>query len=370
MKQPKRILVVFDDCGPGDALCLSFCVEALRKANPTATVDVLVGGHAWPVFENQAGFGRVILSQLYGSPHGQRPLSKARKAWELVRLAVRLGRGYDMTVTFLWGTTALNLLARWTSRNSIGYANKFPWLHASDLGYYEASGEPIELGIKLLAAAGISASPDVPYLRFPDVHPGAASTGVTHGSRRVVVHVGSDWACQQWQPDRWAEVADHLISRYDAKVVFTGLADESAYIDAIRASMHHKSVSFAGATTVVELAQVLADARLCICVDSLIFELAQAAGTPIVVLAGQSRTRAVVTSPSQPIVVNRTTPELRAAILACKTRVSKASYGACRNYACPMAGLRDISVSEVLEAIERKAALEPLDAGVKAAVNE
>lgn len=368
MKQPERILVIFDDCGPGDALCLSFCVQALRKAHPGATLDVLVGGHAWPVFEHQEGFGKIVVSKLYGGPQGQRPLPRVLKALELARLAMRLGRGYDITVTFLWGTTTLNVLARWTSRNSIGYANKIPRLHASNLGPYEPSGEPIELGIKLLASAGISATPDVPYRRLPDMLPGPAAAQVSRSSKRVVIHVGSDWACQQWQPDRWAAVADQVVSKYSAEVVFTGLANETAYIDAIRSAMLEKSVSFAGATTIVELAEVLAGARLCVCVDSLIFELAQASGTPIVVLAGQSRTRAVVASPSRPIVVNRTTPNLRAAILACKTRVSKASYGACRNYACAMAGLRDISVTDVLEAIEAQGVLELADHQARMAV--
>ncbi|HSS59977.1 MAG TPA: glycosyltransferase family 9 protein [Candidatus Limnocylindrales bacterium] len=369
MRKPKRILVIFDDCGPGDALCLSFCLQALRKAHPTATIDLLVGGHASPVFEHAEGFGRIVVSHLYGRADGQRPLSPVRKAMELARLALRLGRGYDLAITFLWGTTALNVLARWAARRSFGYANKWPSLHASDLGPYEASGEPIELAIELLAAAGVSATPDIPYLRLPEPPHGSTAVGASRGSNRVVVHVGSDWACQQWQPDRWAEVADRLIARYGVDVVFTGLANEGAYIDEIRAAMQQDSVSFAGATTVAELAEVLAGARLCVCVDSLIFELAQAAGTPIVVLAGQSRTRAAVASPSNPIVVNRTTPELRAAILACKTRVSKASYGACRNFACPMAGLRDISVTDVLEAIEAQGVLAPVESGVNEAAN-
>lgn len=359
MKQPRRILLIFDDCGPGDALCLSFCIQALRKALPDATVDLLVGGHAAPVFEHATGFGRIIVSRLYGSNRGQRPLSASRKALEMARLALRLGRGYDMAVTFLWGTTALNVLARWASKRSFGYANRWPQLHTSKLGWYHSDGEPIELAIKLLAAAGISATPDVPYLR-PAEGGSPAAAALRSRSRRVVVHVGSDWACQQWQADRWAAVADHLVSRYGAEVVFTGLADEDEYIEGIRAAMRTKSVSFAGSTTVAQLAELVAGARLCVCVDSMIFELAQAVGTPIVVLAGQSRTQAVVQSPSRPIVVNRTTPELRAAILACKTRVTKAAYGACRNYACAMAGLRDIPVQEVIEAVRAQGVLEPI----------
>lgn len=363
MKEPRRILVIFDDCGPGDALCLSFCLQALRKAHPDATIDLMVGGHASPVFEQAQGFGRIIVSRLYGGADGQRPLSRLRKLRELVRLALLLGRGYDMAITFLWGTTVLNLLARWAARTSFGYANGVRWTQSSRLGRYKPSGEPIGLAISLLAAAGVSASPDIPYLRLHQSGPESVPPIAPGRPNYVVVHVGSDWACQQWQPDRWAAVADSLVSRYGVEVLFTGLAEETEYIDSIRAAMQSRSVSFAGATTVAQLAELVAQARLCVCVDSMIFELAQSAGTPIVVLAGQSRTHVVVAGPSRPIVVNRTTAVLRSAILECKTRVAKASYGGCRNYACAMAGLRHISVVDVLEAIEARGVLTAIGSG-------
>ena len=359
MSDVHRILVVLDDCGPGDALCLSFCLNAVRKAHPGATIDLLVSARAWPVFEHAGGFGRVIVSHLYGAPPGVQPRSRLGKVIELARLALRLGRNYDLAVTFLWGTTAINLLARWAAHRSFGYANKMPWLLDSALDSYPPSGEPIQLAINLLAVAGVSADAEVPYIPFNrDTQP--SQPHPSPAGNLVVLHTGSDWACQQWLPERWAVVADSLVSRYGAEVLFTGLAEESEYIENIRAQMRHRSISLAGKTTVGDLTEILARAALCVCVDVLTYELAQAVGTRIVLLAGQSRTRAVVAGLSRPIIVNRTTPELRTAILNCKTRVEKASYGGCRFYACSMAGLRDISVDDVLEAIEAQGVLEPL----------
>jgi ADP-heptose:LPS heptosyltransferase len=107
-------------------------------------------------------------------------------------------------------------------------------------------------------------------------------------------------------------------------------------------------VSLAGQTSVAELGEVLAGAVLCVCVDSLAYELAQSAGTPTVVLAGESRTRPDVAGKGAPIVVNRTSPELRTAILDCKLSHAKAAFGGCLDWSCPMAGLRSIRVDEVL----------------------
>lgn len=367
MRKVKRILAVFDDCGPGDALCLTFCLSAVRKAHPDATIDLLVSARAWPVFENANGFGRVIMSSLYSNAPGARSLPRILKVFELVRLAIKLGPRYDTAITFLWGTTAINLLTRWASRRSFGYANRLQWLLTSRLGRYPPDGEPIQLAINLLASADISANPEVPYIPFQrhsarQVEPRLARAMhvAPRAAQLVVIHTGSDWACQQWLPERWAIVADRLIERYGAEVVFTGVAEESDYVEDIRSRMHHRSRSLAGKTTVGQLTDLLTRAALCVCVDVLIYELAQAVGTRIVLLAGQSRTQAVVGGPSLPIVVNRTTPELRGAILRCKTRVEKASYGGCHHYSCVMAGLRDITVEDVLQAIEAQDVLAPL----------
>lgn len=360
MRKVNRILAVFDDCGPGDALCLSFCLSAVRKAHPDATIDLLVSARAWPVFENANGFGRIIISTIYGNPPGARPLPRWLKVVELVRLALKLGRGYDLAITFLWGTTAINLLTGWVSRRNFGYANKLQWLLTPKLGSYPPNGEPIQLAINLLAAADISANPEVPYIPFHRAGGVQVEPHLARASHMVVIHTGSDWACQQWLPERWAVVADRLIERYGAEVVFTGLAEEAEYVDDIRSRMRHRSLSLTGKTTVGELTDLLTRAALCVCVDVLIYELAQAVGTRIVLLAGQSRTQAVVGGPSRPIVVNRTTPDLRTAILQCKTRVEKAAYGGCHYYKCVMAGLRDISVDDVLQAIEAQNVLAQL----------
>lgn len=359
-RRVRKILAVFDDCGPGDALCLSFCMNAVRKAHPDATIDILVGERAWPVFEHAESFGRVVVSHLYVDSPRSGPMRRIRKLRELIRLAFRLGRGYDMALTFLWGTTATDALARWAARETYGYSNKIPWLLTRPLGRYPENGEPIQLAIDLLSSAGIAATPDVPYISYRRKTSLSIEGSRPLTNKLVVIHTGSDWACQQWLPNRWAAVADQLVERFGAEIVFTGVADESEYIDQIRSQMTHPSISLAGKTSVTDLTEVVARAALCLTVDVLTYELAQAVGTRIVLLAGQSRTHAVVSGPSRPIVVNRTTPELRAAILQCKTRVEKASYGGCRNYGCPMAGLRDIAIDDVLDVVARQQLLEPV----------
>jgi hypothetical protein len=75
-----------------------------------------------------------------------------------------------------------------------------------------------------------------------------------------------------------------------------------------------------------------------------------------VVLAGPSDTLKVDLGPRSPVVINRASPELKEAIL--KSKAAHDMHGGCLNYACPMAGLREIQLVDVLEAIASQGALE------------
>lgn len=353
----QRLLLVLDDCGPGDALAADFCLDAVRRAHRGAEIDLLVSERAAPVFARDRRFQRVITSRLYEQRARRRSVLVLLKMREAARLSRALRRRYDLTVTFYWGTTLLNVIARLLTRGpSLGYANAWPWLLDSRLGRYKPEGDPLEQAARLLAAAGLQATPALPA---PRVEQGAAQEtaglldlhGLKNSSELAVVHTGSDWACQQWLPERWAELADRLAAELGLDVVFTGVRAEAAYIEGIRQRMFSSSVSLAGDTRVPDLTVLLARAAICVCVDSLPFQLAQAAGTPTVLLAGQSRTEAAPLGAARPVVVNRTTPQLRAAILACKLSHERASYGGCLHYGCPMAGLRDISVEDVVHAV-------------------
>jgi ADP-heptose:LPS heptosyltransferase len=344
----QRILVVLDDCGPGDALRVHFCAHAIRERYPQASLELLVGEQAAPLFERQQLFDRVLVSALYKLGSRSRWWPPARKAAVAARLALRLGRVYDMAFTFYWGTSLLNLLVRLSTHGpAYGYANAWPALVDGGLGRYNPEAGAIEQAVALVGAAGIMATCPEPVLR-PRQNGSPTGPGRVLPRLPIVLHPGSDWACQMWPAERWAELADRLNAETGGSIVFTGSAGEVGDVERIRALMRAPSASLAGQTNVTELGEVLAGAVLCVCVDSLAYELAQSAGTPTVVLAGESRTRPDVPGKGAPIVVNRTSPELRSAILDCKLSHAKAALGGCLDWSCPMAGLRSIQVGDVV----------------------
>ena len=366
-RSPKRILCMLAEPGAGDALRISFCLQAVRESYPSAEIVLLVRQDAAGVFKRSQLsklFDRVVVSRLYPQTGPSALRLHLKQARELVRLVLELGVGYDLVIVFWWGTTLLNVLARLVGRRSIGYAHRFPSLLSCDLGSpWERTTDPVEQNRALLAPAGVRPALVVAP---PTIHTTEDEAAVQRlleeyrlgfATTLMVLHPGSDWACQQWLPERWAALADRLAADYGADVVFTGTDSERAYVDGIRALMRASSTSLVGRTTLSQLGALVTRAQFCVCVDSVVYELTQAAGTPAVVLAGPSEPDNTPTGLHPPIIVNRTTAELKMAINNC--RVTKAwTEGGCRNYACSMAGLQHITVADALAAIERQGVLD------------
>jgi ADP-heptose:LPS heptosyltransferase len=254
----------------------------------------------------------------------------------------------------LWGTSVLNIIGRVAGRGRrIGYPHRFAGLLRSGPTEYGNQGD-IAANLALLEAAGVSApNAGSPALMVAQAERDMAqSLLVSHGRRPhhplVVIHSGSDWACQQWLPERWAQVADRIAAEHDADIVFTGLAGERQYTDQIRRCMASTSISVAGETSLLELAAVISQADLCVSVDSAAHDLAQALGVPAVVIAGPTVPEA---PPSRSLtVLNRTSLLNRQTILGCQARFP---LGVCHDYSCPFAGLKNISVDRVLDVIAR-----------------
>ncbi len=116
---------------------------------------------------------------------------------------------------------------------------------------------------------GIHADPEDLAIRAP---------GGSRGPAEVVVHPGAASLARRWPPERFARVAAELPG-----VVITGVERELGLRVAALAGLPEERVLRTG---LLELAEVVAGARLVICGDTGMAHLATALGTPSVVLFG------------------------------------------------------------------------------------
>jgi ADP-heptose:LPS heptosyltransferase len=125
---------------------------------------------------------------------------------------------------------------------------------------------------------GVTADPDDVLLARPE------RTPLVEGA--VVVNAGADAASRRWPVERFGQVARHLARRGE-RVVLTGTAAEAetAYAVADAAGLPRGSV-LAGQTDLVDLAALVASARLVVSGDTGVAHVASAYRTPSVLLFG------------------------------------------------------------------------------------
>jgi ADP-heptose:LPS heptosyltransferase len=125
---------------------------------------------------------------------------------------------------------------------------------------------------------GVECDPDALDLAVPDVAPPVRDV--------AVVHPGAAFPGRRWPPERFAAVARHLAAAGQRVVVTGGPAErELACTVAALAGLEENAV-LAGRTTSLELAAVIAAARVVVCGDTGVAHLASAYRRPSVVLFG------------------------------------------------------------------------------------
>jgi lipopolysaccharide heptosyltransferase II len=102
----------------------------------------------------------------------------------------------------------------------------------------------------------------------------------------IAIHPGAGAALKSWPAERWAEVADALHQQANAEVVLTGGPGERALTDQIAGRLTPRPASFAGETTLGQLAALFTRCDLVIGGDSGPLHLAATVGAATVRLYG------------------------------------------------------------------------------------
>jgi heptosyltransferase-2 len=97
---------------------------------------------------------------------------------------------------------------------------------------------------------------------------------------------------KQWPAERYAETAAALVAQTGGSIISLGTQAEQAPCQQVAAAAAPNGLNLAGATTMEELAAVLALSAAVLCNDSGGMHLAAALGTPLVALYG-------ITNPAQ-----------------------------------------------------------------------
>jgi len=279
--------VVIKPLALGDVLLTTPFLDALRRAYPQAHVTYAVGDYARPALANNPHIDDVLPMGRLGVP----------RSYDLRAYAafVRALRARRFDAAFVLDRSPLMAL--------LPYLAGIPYrigLHSRGRGFAHTTRVPVREGqreaeeyLRVALAAGVPPQGarshfyptprDIEAMRRLIQEFGLARVGpLVVCAPGGGVNAGAIDVAKRWPPDRFARVADALISQLGAAVALAGLPSDASSIAAVRRAMHYATVDFGGQTSLGQLAALIELSDLFVGNDSLGGHLAACVGTPSV----------------------------------------------------------------------------------------
>lgn len=114
-----------------------------------------------------------------------------------------------------------------------------------------------------------------------------AAAGVRKNALRIAFASGAAYGSAKcWEPEKYAALADQLITAFDAEVIFFGAAQEAGLAQRTIGAMLGRACNLVGVTPLGELPALLSNCHLFIGNDSGAMHLAGAVGLPVIGIFG------------------------------------------------------------------------------------
>jgi predicted lipopolysaccharide heptosyltransferase III len=272
----------------GDTVLATPSLYALKRFLPHSRVDILLEDWVAPVLD---GFEYVdnIITLKRGSTAARAGVARQLRATR-----------YDVAYNLHGGTTATLLTRASGARHRVGYSGyQYGRLHnhlapSSALLWGRDKTHSVEQQLALLGWTGVPVT-DRPATHLAVTDEAAtrisvrlAAVGIVEGASLAVVHPAAAFDTKRWATERYARVAESLVSRGFAIVAITAPTEANV---ANTLTQHTTApVKVFTDLSLPEVTALLSQARLFVGNDSGIAHMAAAVGTPSVVIFGSSNT--------------------------------------------------------------------------------
>jgi heptosyltransferase-2 len=277
----------------GDAVMSIPALEEIRNSRADAEISILARPAVAALLSGQPFMDRILEYDFRGKHRGW--LGRER----LIR-QLRADK-FDCAVLFQNAFEAAWLAWRAGIPQRIGYARDARGALLSNAVRVPQPGEipPHESSyyLELLRRAGwIETRGEIRPIRLKIAEAARESAEMTlhrAGARdaewRCAIAPGASYgAAKCWPPERFASLADRLISECGADVIFFGTPEERQIIARICEKMKSRAISLAGETSIGDLAALFSACSMFIGNDSGAMHVAAAAGIPVVGIFGST----------------------------------------------------------------------------------
>lgn len=292
---PKRILLVRLE-RLGDLLMTMGAIRAVRGLAREAEIHLVVGSWNEPIARLVGGIDQIQILDVPwmvrdGAGSGLAALFRTVRYWR--------SRSYDLAIVFE-GDIRTNLLAALSGavrRVGFGMAGGGPVL--TDVVEHDGGAHTAVNALRLVERAfdqpigslGAWFQPPWPTLTLSGEAMGQAERFLADTRPPLIgIHASGGRAIKQWDPSRFAAVAERLALAHGATIVMTGTTADRSIVDDVKREIDPgvPVIDVAGQTDVLTLAAVLAHLSVFVTADTGPMHLAAAVGAPVVAIFGPS----------------------------------------------------------------------------------
>ncbi len=278
----------------GDVVQTLPALEAIKKTFPDSEIDWVVEEAAAGILEEHPLIHRLLVSrrrswlQMLLRPSTFGEGARAIRGFLRELRSVR----YDIAIDFQGLLKSGIIIGCARAERKIGFdrTRELSYLFLNErLPAYDIDKHALERYLDIaryLGAADLSPTCALPIERERAVMEARVAQVVRRGSRIVVINPMARWTTKLWQEERFARLADRLITERNATVIFTGGAGDREIISRIIGMMSGRALNWAGETSLKEMAALAGLADVFITTDTGPMHLAAAAGGKVIALFG------------------------------------------------------------------------------------
>ena len=242
-----KILVV-QLWGIGETILTLPSIDALRKKFPNAIIDALVTSRNKDVYYNNKNLNRIFSLKL--------------NLFSVLKFILVNMKKYDLVVDMEEYLNISAIISFFVGIRIIGYShNSRAKLYTYKVKYNDKQ-HVVKTYLDLIRVFNIDYNSTLPKLNFSKgdkkfVDAFFKKNKIKKNDFVVCVAPGAAESAKarMWPYDRYAELCDEIIARYNAKILFAGALDEYDLIDSIQKKMENKNntINLAGNITLNQL---------------------------------------------------------------------------------------------------------------------
>ena len=282
---PEKILII-QTAFLGDVILTTPLIKAVRKKYPQSQIFFLAIPQTKELLQNNPYLDEIIVYDKKGKEKGFLSFLKLIKTINSIR--------FDLT--FVPHRSLRSALLTYFTRipQRIGFnKSSGSFLLTKKIKYIQSHSE-VRRNLSLLSEEELFSEKDFLPELFPSeedfkyVESLFENWGIQKNEKIVGIAPGSVWETKRWLPERFGQVADSLIEKLGAKVIFLGGKEDEALCIEISKGMKNKPFIAAGTISPLQSAALISRGKVVLSNDTAPMHIAVAMRIPVVAIFGST----------------------------------------------------------------------------------